>query len=405
MELSSPFLLTLGGILLLGLLTSTIARRTFLPRVSLLLIFGILIGDQVLDLIPPMFVDHFNLIADITLLMVGFLLGGKLTRDNLRGSAQEVLWISLTAAIATAAIVSLGLMAFDVSIQVAIVLGCIAAATAPSAIFDIIDESAFKGRFSKLLLSIVAVDDVWALLLFAIGISVVKSMNGSFSAEAADPGFILHALREIGGAALLGIIIGIPAAYLSGRVKNGEPTLSEALGIVFICGGLAIWLEVSFLICAMVVGAVIANTARHHKYPFHAIEGLESAFMVVFFVLAGASLNLASLYELGFIGAVYILCRTLGKVAGARLGGEFSCASKKTRNWIGIALLPQAGVPVGMALVAANHFPEYRQVLLSVIISSTIFFDIIGPILTRMAIERVDNENSSSKRDQANRGT
>lgn len=400
MEFSSQFLLTLGGILLLGLLTSTIARRTFLPRVSLLLIFGILIGDQVLDLIPPIFADHFNLIADITLLMVGFLLGGKLTAENLRGSAQEVLWISLTAAIATAVIVSLGLMAFEVSIQIAIVLGCIAAATAPTAIFDVINESSYKGRFSKLLLSIVAIDDVWALLLFAIGISVVKSMNGGFAADTTDAGFLLHALREIGGATLLGIVIGIPAAYLSGRVKKGEPILSEALGIVFICGGLAIWLEVSFLISAMVVGAVIANTARHHKYPFHAIEGIESAFMVVFFVLAGASLNLASLYELGFIGAVYILCRSLGKVAGARLGGEFSCASSKTKNWTGIALLPQAGVPVGMALVAANQFPEYRQVLLSVIISSTIFFDIIGPVLTRLAIERVDNNDSSSLHDQ-----
>jgi Kef-type K+ transport system membrane component KefB len=331
---------------------------------------------------------------------VGFLLGGKLTRENLRGSAQEVLWISLTAAIATVLIVSLGLMAFEVSIQIAIVLGCIAAATAPTAIFDVINESAYRGKFSKLLLSIVAIDDVWALLLFAIGISMVKSMNGGFTAGATDAGFLLQALREIGGAILLGIVIGVPAAYLSGRVKKGEPILSEALGIVFICGGLAIWLEVSFLICAMVVGAVIANTARHHKYPFHAIEGIESAFMVVFFVLAGASLNLASLYELGFIGAVYILSRTLGKVAGARLGGKFSCASKKTKNWAGIALLPQAGVPVGMALVAANQFPEYRQVLLSVIISSTIFFDIIGPILTRMAIEQVDNHDSSSKHAQ-----
>lgn len=400
MDFSSQFLLTLGGILLLGLVTSTIARRTFLPRVSLLLVFGILIGDQALDVIPQIFTDHFNLIADITLLMVGFLLGGKLTRERLHGSAQDVLWISLTASIATALIVSLGLIAFDVSIQIAIVLGCIAAATAPTAIFDIINESAHKGKFSNLLLSIVAIDDVWALLLFAIGISVVKSMNGGFAAEAMDTGVLLQALREIGGAMLLGIIIGLPAAFLSGRIKKGEPILSEALGIVFICGGLAIWLEVSFLICAMVVGAVIANTARHHKYPFHAIEGIESAFMVVFFVLAGASLNLASLYELGFIGAVYIFCRTLGKVAGARLGGELSCASTKTKNWTGIALLPQAGVPVGMALVAANQFPEYRQVLLSVIISSTIFFDIIGPILTRMAIERADNHGSSIKHAQ-----
>ena len=136
------------------------------------------------------------------------------------------------------------------------------------------------------------------------------------------------------------------------------------------------------------MGAVIANLAKHHEYPFHAIEGIETPLMVIFFVLAGASLEIGALLDLGAIGTVYILCRTVGKIVGARIGGEISHADPGTKKWLGVALLPQAGVAIGMALVAANQFPEYRQILLSIVIASTVFFELVGPIFTRLAIRR-----------------
>ncbi len=385
MEASSQFLLTIGGILLLGLLTSTLARHTFLPRVTLLLIFGILIGKEVLDVIPPVFSDHFEIIADMTLVMVGFLLGGKLTKASLRESAGKVFWISLCATvIATTIIVSFGLISIGVSQDIAILLGCIASTTAPAAVLDVATEANIKGNFTDLLLSIVALDDVWSLVLFAVGMAVVTSCNGL----GGDMSFLLMASKEIGGAVLLGVLIGLPAAYLTGRVKKGQPILTEALGMVFVCGGLAIWLGVSFLIASMVMGTVIANVARHHDYPFHAIEGIEWPFMVIFFVLAGASLELSILKDIGVIGATYILCRATGKYLGAKLGSQISRADQKTKSWMGLALLPQAGVAIGMALVASNQFPEYRQLLLSVVISSTVIFELIGPVFTRLAIRR-----------------
>ena len=196
------------------------------------------------------------------------------------------------------------------------------------------------------------------------------------------------AAREIGGALLLGLLIGLPAAFLTGRIKSGEPILSEAIGIVFLCGGLAIWLEVSHLIAAMAMGAVIANFAGHHTRPFHAIEGIEWPFMVIFFFLAGASLEIRAFQEIGIIGSAYILARSLGKYLGGRLGSICSGASKRTQRWVGAALLPQAGVAIGMALVASNQYPEYRQALLPIVISSTVFFEIFGPIFTRMVIRK-----------------
>ncbi len=374
-------MLTIGGILLLGLVTSAIGRRTFLPRVTLLLVFGAIIGSNGLDWIPAEISRRFELVADVALLMVGFLLGEKLAFRSIRQFAAPMLWISVSAALVTAALVSLGLMWAGLPNSIAIVLGCIAAATAPAAVLDVAMESGSDNPFRNLLLAIVAIDDAWALLLFGFGVAIATA--------ATETNAIMMVLREIGGGAALGLLLGLPAAYLTGRLRQGQPILSEALGIVFVCGGLAIWLEVSFLIAAMVMGAVIANLAKHHEYPFHAIENIEWPFMVVFFVLAGATLELAALRDVGLIGGIYILCRAIGKILGARIGAELARVDKKTRNWMGPALLPQAGVAIGMALVASNHLPEHRQTLLSIVIGSTVFFEIIGPVFTRLALKRV----------------
>lgn len=383
-DTSSQLLLTLGGILLAGLLLSTVAQRSFLPRATLLLIFGAMIGEDSLDLIPRLFVNRFELIAEITLLMVGFLLGGKLTWSSLKDHTGISFSISICAALLPALLVCLGMIAMGIATEIAVLLGCFAAATAPAAILDVVQESRIKNKFSDLLLLIVVLDDVWALLLFGIGMAIVTSLNGT-TGEAGFAGLVAW---ELGGAILLGIAIGLPAAYLTGRIKPGKPVLSEALGIVMLCGGVALWLEVSFIIAAIVMGTVIANLARHHDYPFHAIEGIESLFIVVFFVLAGASLEFGALAAIGAIGGVYILCRALGKYLGAWIGGYLSQSGQNNQLWMGVALLPQAGVAIGMALVASHRFPEYRQIMLPIVIASTVVFEIIGPVFTRLAIQR-----------------
>lgn len=384
MESTYQFLLSLGAILLLGQAISTLGRWTFFPRVTLLIIFGAVIGKELFNLIPLIFYQQFEIIAEMTLLMVGFLIGGKLTKDSLKHGINKILWISISAAVFTTVIVGLSLLWLGLPIEIAIILGCIASATAPAATLDVVMESDNKSSFSSLLISIVALDDAWALMLFAIGLAVATSISGQIP----DSPSILLASRDIGGAAILGTIIGLPAAYLTGRLKPGKPMLTEALGLVFICGGLALWFEISYLIASIVMGAIVANLAKHHEYSFHEIENIEWPFMVVFFVLAGASLELKMIADIGLIGIAYILSRILGKLIGARLGGQLGKADQKVKNWMGVALLPQAGVAIGMALIASSTFPEYKEILLPLIISSTIFFELIGPIFTRIAIRQ-----------------
>jgi len=384
MENTAQILVTLGGILLLGLATDLIGKKTSFPRVTLLLLFGILIGDDVLGFIPVFILNQFELIADMTLAMIGFLLGGKFTNTLFREMGKQLLSISISVVLFTLVSVTAGLYLIGIPFEIALLLGCISTATAPAATVDVVEQYQAKGNFSDLLLSIVTLDDAWGLIVFSFGLAAIASSTGS-GTEGSTPLFLL---AEVGGAILVGLLIGLPAAFLTGRIRSGQPMLAEALGIVFLCAGTALWLDVSFLIAAMVMGAVVANLALHHDYPFHAIEGIEWPFMVIFFVLAGASLELSTLNDIGLIALVYILCRITGKYIGALTGASFSKARPEIKQWMGIALLPQAGAAMGMALIASNAFPEYRQMILSVTISTTIIFELTGPLFTRLALKK-----------------
>ena len=383
----AEFLLTLGAILLAGLAIDLLGKKTFLPRVTLLLLFGMLIGREMLDVIPDFLTERFELISNMALLMIGFLLGGKLTKDTLKKSGKTIITVSIFAAVMTTFMVTAGLLIAGTAIEIAIIIGCIASATAPAATADTVLSSGKETPFSRILISIVALDDAWGLILFSTGIAIVSAITTGSSAEM--PLFI--AAKDIGGALLLGMILGFPASLLTGRIKPGQPMLTEALGLVFLCGGLALHFGVSFLIASMVMGAIIANFASHHEYPFDAIEGIEWPFIVVFFILAGASLEFDSLQYIGLSGSIYIVTRIAGKISGSALGGFLAKAGKNEKKWLGIALLPQAGAAMGMALAAANHFPEYRQTILSIAISTTVFFELIGPLLTRIAVRKTSD--------------
>ncbi|MEQ8938795.1 MAG: cation:proton antiporter, partial [Gammaproteobacteria bacterium] len=391
MNETATILISIGGVMLLGMITNTLGQRTLLPRVTLLLIFGILIGPNVFDLIPQSIFSSFDLFANVALLMIGFLVGGHLTRKLMHSIGRELLAVSLGAVIGTVTVVALCLSLLGLPVEIAIMLGCIATATDPAATMDVIEETHSGGRFSELLTSIVALDDALGLIIFSLGVALTGLLNGADGIVTP----LLVAAKDILGAVAIGVLIGVPAAYFTGRIQPGRPMLFEALGIVFLCGGLALYFEVSYLLAAIVMGMVVVNLAEHHDYPFHEIENIEQPFLILFFVLAGASLQYQSLLGIGVIGFVYILARIAGKVIGVQLGGRCCQSTAETRNWMGFALLPQAGVAMGMALVAAEQFPDYRQLLLSVVISTTIFFELVGPVFTGFALRKASDGSAN----------
>ena len=385
-EMHTIILFALGGMFLIGLITDLIGRLTPLPRVSLLLLTGLLIGPSGFSLLPEVFIeDWFPLLTHIALGMVGFLLGQQISLSTVRKYGRVILWVTAGKVAGATIAVALCLFALGAEIVVILLLASIASSTAPAVLMDVVKELRVKGKFADIMLGIVALDDAWGLLIFTFMLAVA----GAISGQGGTTDAIISGLGEIGGSLLLGLALGLPMAYLSGRIQPGEPTLAEALGLVALCAGTAIWLDLSPILAAMMMGSTVATLATHHERAFNEIDGIEWPFMIMFFLLAGASLNLDELFAAGWIGLVYILARTVGTYYGAKIGGRFSGAEAIIQRWIGVCLLPQAGVALGMALLASYRFPELKSIILPVVIGSTIIFEIIGPVITRRVFKYV----------------
>lgn len=378
----APILLTVGAIFLAGLLADLIGRHTPLPRVTLLLIAGVLVGPSLLDLLPPFTERWFPILTNIALAMIGFLIGGQLTPDALRRLGRRVLVLSASKVILASLCVLAGLLLAGAGLQVALLLAGIAPATAPAATFDVVHESGAQGEFTQTLLGLVAIDDAWGIMIFTVLLSVAQALEG----QGGEIRELLGALWELVGAIGLGALLALPMAWLTGRIRPGEPTQAEALGFVMLCSGIALWLDLSYLLACVTLGAVVAGLAKHHSRPLRAIEGIEWPYLILFFLLAGATLQLDALASVGLIGAVFILGRAVGLYLGALVGGRLGGAPPRIYKWIGFAVLPQAGVALGLALVAAQHFPELENLILPTVFGSTVLFELMGPLATRFAL-------------------
>ena len=385
MDDSTTLLITLGAMLLVGLLADFLGRETRLPTVTLLLLLGVAAGPTLFDVVPDQREEWYPVVTNVALVMIGFLLGGQFTGQELRAHGRQVFSIALVQSLATAIVVFGVLALAGVDVAVALLLGGIATATAPAATAAVVQSTKAQGQFPRTLLGVVALDDVWGLLFYSVfaAVAAVVIGNGG-SGELA-----VEAVQEICGGVLLGVALAVPMALLSGRIRPGEPTREEAIGAVLLCAGLASWLDVSGLLAAVVMGVGVANMARHHERTFREIENIEWPFLVLFFVMSGAALETEAISGAGLVVVGYIVLRVIGKLGGAWLGGTVSGADAPTRRWLGLALLPQAGVALGLALDASERFPALADDVLPVVIVATVFFEVTGTLLTQFVLGRV----------------
>lgn len=387
-------LIFLGVMLLLGLAADAIGRVVGVPRVTLLMLIGVAIGPSGADLMPEEIAHWREFLATSALTMVAFVLGGRLTGRALGAQGREIVIVSLAVVTASVLGVTAAMLAIGLPAALALIFGAVATATDPAATQDVVRQAGARGRFADRLLGIVAVDDGWGLIAFGLALLGAGALAGGDGWSVAG-----LAARELGGAVLVGALVGLPAAALTGRLRPGEPMRLEALGVVFLCAGLALWIEASFLLAGMLAGALVANLARHHERPFHEIEHMEWPFLVLFFLLAGASVDLSRLAQLGPVGLAYLLGRLAGRMAGGLAGARLAGMRGGEGAWTGAALTPQAGVAVGMALVAADRFPAWGETILTVTVASTAAFEILGPLLTRLALVRAGRGTGEAEPD------
>lgn len=376
----AQILMTFGGLFLVGLLADLLGRHTPLPRVTLLILTGFAIGPSGLNWLPTFIQDWFPLLTDVALAMVGFLLGQGLTRGKLSEMARPILGISIAVMIMTASLIFVGMLLLGAPLELALILAGIAPATAPAPVVDVIKELDAKGNFTDTLMGIVAVDDAWGLLLFSILLVLAAIVTGNGHA---DVGWAEGAW-EVLGSILLGCALGLPMAYLTSHIYPGKSSQAEVLGLVLLCAGLAEWLKVSYILSAMVMGMMVANFAKHHRHLiFEELEAYEWPVLILFLLLAGASLSFNGWDNVVWLLLGYILLRVLGRISGSYLGAKWAGCESTYYRQMGLAMLPHAGVPIGMALLAAQNFPNIKGPLLSVILSATIIFELVGPALTR----------------------
>jgi Kef-type K+ transport system membrane component KefB len=271
----------------------------------------------------------------------------------------------------------------------ALLLAGIAPASAPAAILDLIRENHAKGPLTKTVLGVVAIDDAWGVILFSFLLVLAETLNGQGSVLIE----LSRGLWEIFGAILLGIFFGIPMAWLTGRLKKGEPSILEAMGFVFICGGVALALNISYLLACIVLGATVANFAKHHTRPFRDIEGAIEPFLVTFFLLAGFECNIMVLKTLSVIGVAYVLSRSVGLIAGGNIAARIVRAPPLVQSHVGWCLLPQAGVALGLALLCSERLPQLADKILPLVIGTTVLFEVVGPLITRWHLQKAGELN------------
>ena len=383
----------LGFMLALSILIDIIARRTGLPRISFLVLLGVIFA-----VIHQIYLGFENVsplgkltepLINLALVMVAFLLGGDLTLDKLKKTGKMIFIISLTVLIIGAVTVGVGLTFLGFSIVPVLALSAISVATDPAAVRTVVKRKYRENRESsltaKVLLGIVAIDDAYGIISFAFAVALIGWLTASGSSHV-----LVTAAWELGGAIVVGSLIGYTAGKLTGHLQDGEPTQVEAFAVVLLLVGITTWLHVSSLLAAMVAGFMVANVSKHHTRSLREIENIEWPFIVFFFVLSGASIDLSYVDEAIGVLLAFIIFRVLGRMAGGWLGVQL--LGKKDRQTlsksIGFALTPQAGVAIGIALLIAERYPESGTLIVAVAVASTVFFELIGPILVKRVLDR-----------------
>jgi len=385
--------LALGVLLLIGLVTNALASNIRLPRVTLLLIVGILIGPSFLDLIPEKTAHQwFTPLTYLSLAVIGFLLGSKMTFSFLKKTGHYVIGFSIAIVLASATCVFIGLIMFNTPVSVALLLAGLSTAAAPTTTTDVIREVNAKGPFTRVLMGISAVDSIWTLILFSICMSLVSFLLGE-SVQIST--LLLHLSWEILGALIVGFLLGLFFAFILRQIKSGEPKFLEALCIVLFGCGVALYTHVSFILALIMMGATVTNLVSRPQPAFKAIEYIQWPFMTIFFIIAGSQLEINMLVVGGLTGSLYIFWRFVGRILSSYLGGIALHADATMRHWVGLALVSQAGLAIGLTLIAAQSFPQIGKILLPIVLGSTVIFEILGPILTRIALIKSGEANQN----------
>lgn len=379
----ATILISLAIILFAGFAFSKIAKLLKLPNVTGYIIAGIIIGPYVLDLVPHNIISNMSFLSDLALGFIAFGVGKSFKKEVIKASGMKVIIITLLEALLAGVLVSISIYLIfpNMGLSFALLLGGIATATAPASTMMTIKQYKAKGEFVDILLQVVALDDVVCLLAFSIITAVIEATNqGNLNVLE----IVLPIIYNL-GFMLIGLISGLVLPYL---IKNRSSNSKMIMCVCFICliSGCASLLDISPLLSCMIFGASYINKTKD-KELFNQIDDFDPPIMLAFFVISGMNMDLSSFLTIGMIGLVYFIIRILGKYLGAYLGCKIVKVEKKTTRYLGFGLIPQAGVAIGLAFLGQRMLPNsIGDTFLSVILCSSVLYEMIGPVSSKFAL-------------------
>ncbi len=391
----SPIIVDLGIIILLGFFMGRVFELIRIPAVTGYLVAGLILGP-ITGYLSVDYLQNFSVIGDVALGFIAFQVGNELWFGKLKKSGKKIVIITVIQAVLTTVIVAVATLLFGCDLPVALMLGAIAAATAPAPIMMVIKKYRTKGELTDTIIPVVGLDDAVGVVMFGTLLSISIAMITA-EGEALSLGhMLLEPLLEI----VISIVIGGAIGYISGKAiqkitdnnERQEKNLIVVIIAVLLTTGTSLLAGASPILTPMVAGAVVTNLINKECFSLEeeTIRFFIPPLMIAFFTIAGANLQFNVIISAGVIGAVYIIGRAFGKFFGAYLGCTITKSSQKVKKFLGVSLLPQSGVAIGLSVAAYNAFAplnlEYALIVKNVVLASVLFFALTGPVLVKIAL-------------------
>ena len=398
-NLDLPSLLVVGVITALGLYFGKAVRHIRLPSIIGFMIIGVLLGPSLVNLIDDGLRENLSFVTEIALGFVAISIGLELSFGVLRRQGWGIILIILSESFLAFFVVTGGIYLLTGDLPLALIFGAVAPASAPAGTVAVIRENSARGPLTQSLYAVVGFDDGLGIVIFGFASAVARSILLRESGGISE-GFwrtMGPPLEEIALSLGLGALLGVVFSVLARRFESSRDIYILTFATVLIAIGLSLRLHLSLILTNMVLGLVIVNTQpRSFVEKTRAIlTEVMPLLFVLFFVLAGVNLHVSALPALGLVGLVYILSRSAGLMGGAWLGAVLSRAEAKIRKYLGMGILSQAGVAIGLALIVKQEFTSISDwgarigsTILATVTATSIVFEIVGPILTKIGLKK-----------------
>ncbi|HUT56600.1 MAG TPA: cation:proton antiporter [Phycisphaerae bacterium] len=393
-----PILLVIGLAVVFGTVGARLFQKLRIPQVVGYIVIGIAVGRSGLGFIDEQTIGKLLPFNFFALGVIGFMIGGELHLEVFRKHGRKLIVILLAEGIG--AFLCVGALVFaaamlltgDVrmSLALGLVLGAISSATAPAATVDVLWEYKTLGVLTTTVFALVALDDGLALALYGVASSVAETLTGARAGEGTLR-LLLGAAYELVGAMALGAAAGFVLNLVLRWTRDRARALPFVIGSLALVIGLAMVLKVDLILATMGLGAVLTNLAPRRSNPaFQLIEGIAPPIYVLFFVVVGARLYVAEMaFWMWVLAGAYVVGRTAGKMVGAHLGARWSGAAESVRRYLGLCLFSQAGVAVGLAILASDRFgPEMGTAIITIVTATTFLVQVLGPPCVKLAVQR-----------------